>query len=131
PATRKQANRLPRPSFGQTSRLATQIAPKSSGTASGKQATPPELVGRRLQRSFAELLRAIPAPVDGASALSRWLGVDRSICQRLIMGVRDAQDGLGVLERFPGVRGLEQLVAAAQTRGLSADVIAAARQSLQ
>src|SRR5687768_12214204 len=73
-----------------------------------------EQVGRELQRVFGQLLRHLPARVGKVAEVARWLDLDRSVCQRVVMGVRDATDGLGVLERFPGVRGLEQFIAAAE-----------------
>jgi hypothetical protein len=63
--------------------------------------------------------------------VARTLDLDRSICQRVVMGVRDATDGLGVLERFPGVRGLEQFITAAEARGCGEAAGAEARRALE
>ncbi len=88
-------------------------------------------VGRMLQLAFGQLLRHLPARVGKIAQVARWLDLDRSICQRVVMGVRDAADGLGVLERFPGVRGLEQFVEAAESRGCSAEAAREARKALE
>jgi hypothetical protein len=87
-------------------------------------------VGRLLQSTFGQILWRLPPRVVRVSDVARWLGLDRSICQRVVIGVRDATDGLGVLERFPGVRGLEQFVAASAGKGCPAPVTRAARRAL-
>lgn len=85
----------------------------------------------RLQQTFAHVLRSLPARVVKIADIVRWLDLDRSICQRVVMGVRDAKDGLGVLERIPGVRGLEQFVDAAERRGCPKSVAAEARGAIE
>lgn len=82
-----------------------------------------ERVGLQLQTAFEAVLRKMPPRVSKVADVTRWLDLDRSICQRVVTGVRDAADGLGVLERFPGVRGLEQFVAAASDRGCPRTVV--------
>jgi hypothetical protein len=74
-------------------------------------------VGTQLQEAFGRLLGAFPPRVVKIADVARWLDLDRSICQRVVTGVRDSKDPLGVLERFPGVRGLEQFIAAAESKG--------------
>lgn len=80
-------------------------------------------VGSTLQRAFAKVLNSFPPRVVKVAEVARWLELDRSICQRVVMGVREAKDPLGVLERFPGVRGLEQFIAAASAKGCSKTVL--------
>lgn len=89
-----------------------------------------EAVGRALQLSFAALLQAAPPDVNTVAEVTRWLDLNRSICQRISAGVREASDGLGVIERFPGVRGTEQFAKAVRRRGAAQDVAEAAERAL-
>lgn len=89
-----------------------------------------EAVGRVLQSSFAAILRRLPTGYNKVAPVARMLKLDRSICQRVVMGVRDATDGLGVIERFPGVRGLEQFLTAAQRQGCPSTLIKDARRAI-
>ena len=90
-----------------------------------------EAVGRALRESLNSVLRRLPPGVATVAEVARHLGLNRSICQRVVLGVRDAQDGLGVIERFPGVRGLEQFLEAAVDNGCPAGVAAAARRAVE
>src|SRR5687768_17458376 len=47
-------------------------------------------VGRLLQTTFGEVLARLPPRVARVADVARWLGLDRSICQRIVIGVRDA-----------------------------------------
>lgn len=76
------------------------------------------------------LLKRLPAGVGKVAQITRWLDLDRSIVQRVVLGVRDGEDGLRVLERFPGVRGLEQFLEALEKRGCPKDLLQEARRAL-
>jgi hypothetical protein len=101
----------------------------------GTSSVPPvghaDSVGRQLQAAFGAILSKLPARAVKVADITRWLDLDRSICQRIVTGVRDADDGLGVLERFPGVRGLEQFVAAASERGCPRAVVDGAAVAIE
>lgn len=98
--------------------------------AAGPPSTPTdraERVGRELQAAFAALLEAFPPRVGSIAEMTRWLDVGRSVCQRVVLGVRDAEDGLEVIERFPGLRGLEQFLDACQRRACAERPLGRAR----
>ncbi|MHC5114432.1 MAG: hypothetical protein ACYTGP_08405 [Planctomycetota bacterium] len=58
--------------------------------------------------------------------MSRWLGVTKPICQRLLRSTRHPGDPLEALSFLPGVRGLRQVVQAAEDRGCDPAAVAAA-----
>lgn len=89
------------------------------------------MIGNALRVSFAHLLSRFPARVSKIAEIVRYLNLDRSICQRVVSGVREARDGLGVLERFPGVRGLEQFVAATAKSGCPQSAIKPAVDAIE
>lgn len=67
-------------------------------------------VARRLHGELRGLIRQLPEPDRGASALARILGVDRTTCQRVVSAVEKPYPGPVVLSQVPGVRGLQQFI---------------------
>jgi len=83
-------------------------------------------VGDRLQGEFRTLIRAFPLDARTIGGMSRWLGVTKPICQRLLRAVRHRGNGVTALSFFPGERGLHQFLQAAQDQGCDAGLVAAA-----
>lgn len=69
-------------------------------------------LGIRLQEDLRALIDLLPEHKQTSYGLSRAIGVDRSICQRVIAAVRSVgpSAGLDVLDRLPGVEGLIKFV---------------------
>src|SRR5688500_4064927 len=67
-------------------------------------------VGESLQGDFDALIGVFPSEARSASEMSRWLGVSRPVCQRLVAAVRRAGDGAEVVAALPGLKGLLQVV---------------------
>ncbi len=63
--------------------------------------------------------------------MSRWLGVHKATCQRVVEGVNKARDELECFARFPGIDGLLNHLAACERRGVDADRVSAARAAVQ
>lgn len=72
-------------------------------------------VARRLHGELVALLRALPPQARNASGLARHLKIDRTTCQRVVFLATRPYPGLAAIERFPGVRALRSLEAAAGT----------------
>lgn len=70
-------------------------------------------VARRLHGELRSLLGACPPTARHASGLARFLGIDRTTCQRAVFVVSRPYPGLEMLERLPGVRALQKMVEAA------------------
>lgn len=87
-------------------------------------------VGERLQSEFRTLVREFPLDARTIGGMSRWLGVTKPICQRLLRSIRHRADPLAALSFFPGVRGLRQFVQAAQERGCNAGCVAGATAAI-
>lgn len=89
-----------------------------------------EGLGRTLRRTLAALIESFPPEARSNAGMARWLGINKSTCQRLVEGVRQATDGRDVLVRLPGKRGLELVLEAAEARGAPESRLASARLSV-
>jgi hypothetical protein len=90
------------------------------------QVTVARRTGERLQAEFRALVRSFPVEARTIVEMSRWLGVTRPVCQRLLRAIRHRGDPLTALTYFPGVRGLHQVVEAARARGCDDSAVAIA-----
>src|SRR4051812_47468592 len=101
-------------------RTPTAAAPRRSpGARTGPDISLTELrrVGESLQGDFDALIGAFPSEARGASEMSRWLGVSRPVCQRLVAAVRRVRDGAETVAALPGLRGLLEGVERARRHG--------------
>lgn len=94
---------------GVTRRAAQTEGPKANHRAATQ-------FGDRLAAELAPLIELVPPTLLTSSALSRWLGVNRGTCQRVILAVRAAGDGAEVLRKAPGVEGVADFVRAMRQR---------------
>lgn len=88
-------------------------------------------VGRQLRSAFQQLFEGFPGHAKSVAGMTRWLGVGRSACQRIMLGVREQGDPLEVIERFPGVRGFNQFIEAVRKKGVDDGRIAAAVETVK
>ena len=72
--------------------------------------------GDRLGGELVALIACIPPRNLTASGLSRWLGINRGTCQRVLLAARAVGDGREVLSKAPGVEGLDEFVQAMASR---------------
>lgn len=65
--------------------------------------------------------------------MSRELGVDRSICQRVLSAISATGPGvgLGMVDKMPGVEGLKRFVKAFQDRGVDGRIVEAATAAVE
>lgn len=74
-------------------------------------------VGERLLAELAQFIQTLPIERRTVSELSRWLGVTRPICQRVVQAARHRGDPLLGLTHLPGVQGLASFIHAARRAG--------------
>lgn len=83
-------------------------------------------VGERLRAELAGVISALPPDARAVSAMTRHLGIDRSICQRVVSAATFKGPGRAVLGRVPGVAGLMSFVRAARRKGVDAGWVSGA-----
>lgn len=97
-----------------------QVEPTPAGVGRiGLPAKNPREIARfgdRLASELDALIRLVPPAHLTASALSRWLGINRGTCQRVLLAARAAGDGVEALRRAPGVDGMDEFVKAIGAR---------------
>ena len=71
---------------------------------------------RQLHGDLREFLAAMPVEAQTASGLARFLGVERTTCQRVVSTVNKPFAGVGVAADLPGVEGLRLLTSAAAVK---------------
>lgn len=71
---------------------------------------------RRLHEAIRSFLNACPEEAQNASGLARFLGIDRTTCQRAVFATGSHYDGPQIIERLPGVRGLRAMIGAARSK---------------
>lgn len=83
-------------------------------------------VGDRLRSTFTRVLESLPPEARTIGGMSRWLGVHKATCQRVVEGTTRARDELEAFERFPGVDGMKNHLRACAERAVDATRVAAA-----
>ncbi|MBY0263032.1 MAG: hypothetical protein K2Q20_11855, partial [Phycisphaerales bacterium] len=82
-------------------------------TAAASPTADPELLRRlaqRLEHDLGVVLAAVPPVYRTASALSRWTGVVRPLCHRVMAATAPRSEPLELLDALPGVEGLEMVL---------------------
>ncbi len=67
---------------------------------------------RRLHQRLHTFLTELPARLQSGSELSRELGVERATCQRILSSALGPYEGLEIVGRLPGRKGIENFVSA-------------------
>lgn len=62
--------------------------------------------------------------------MSRWLGVHKATCQRVVEGVNKSRDELESFSRFPGIDGLRNHLKACEGRGVDPERVGAAAAAI-
>ncbi len=83
-------------------------------------------LGDRLRAGLRTLVDGFPPNARNISGMSRWLGVHKATCQRIVEGLDPGRDGLAAFARLPGTEGMRTHIAAAREKGVSADRVEAA-----
>ena len=71
---------------------------------------------RRLHQRLHTFLTDLPARLQSGSELSRELGVERATCQRILSSALGAYEGLEIVGRLPGRKGIENFVSALESK---------------
>lgn len=105
-------------------------SPSGSPTGLAPQARAgAERIASRLRSEMRRVLASLPADARGASALARLLGLERTTCQRLVHAL-DRSQGIDLLERLPGVRGLRSVLEALRLQRIPEQELAAAEAAV-
>lgn len=75
-------------------------------------------VAARLHSDLGRLVSQLPPAAQGGSGMARHLGIVRNTCQRVANALQDPEPGVETLVKLPGVKGLEQMLAAMREQGL-------------
>jgi hypothetical protein len=103
----------------------------SGSPLSGAEAARVRRVGRRLREALRAVVLSLPEGDRGGSRMARRLGIDRSICQRVLNAIRPAEDEAVVPVRAPGVQGLETFLSAMRAQGMRRDALAGAEAAVE
>lgn len=95
-------------------RMTSLAAANNVAPLTGEEIQVADRATRRLHEHIRGFLSSLPADARNASALSRYLGVDRTTCQRFVFTASRPYAGLALIDRLPGVRGLRQLTEGAR-----------------
>ena len=87
-------------------------------------------IAHRLQTAFRALVRTFPEQASTVTEMARFLDIGRGICQRIMLALREETNPLEVLQRFPGIRGLELFLHSAEARHIDPVHISAARAAV-
>lgn len=93
-------------------RMTTRRGPNQVAPLAGEEIQIADRALRRLHEQMRGFLRSLPGDVRNASALSRYLDVDRTTCQRFVFTASRPYE-FALIDRVPGVRGMGQLIEAA------------------
>ncbi len=114
--------------------VVTTVRPKArSGIVTpltAGEAAHAEQVASRMFAELNRLLRGVPEAVRGASSLSRFTGVLRVTCQRVISAMAEEPAGAKMLVRLPGVEGLRQFLEGMASAGAAKEDIATAQAAV-
>ena len=78
-------------------------------------------VAERLHADLGRVVGGLPEHARTPSGMSRYLGIVRNTCQRVVAALQDPNPTVATVAKLPGVKGLEQFVEAARARGADAD----------
>jgi hypothetical protein len=88
-------------------------------------------VGEQLRHAFGALIAAFPGTAKSVADMTRWLGIGRAACQRVVLGIRSDASPLEVVERFPGEKGLRSFLEAVERKGIAPHLIQDAFKALE
>jgi hypothetical protein len=89
------------------------------------------VIAQSLRGDFLTLLHSFPGGVRTASDIARYLRVPRPVCHRLVASIRRAGSSIELLLSLPGVKALDQIVAAAKARRCDAAAVACAERAVE
>ncbi|MET1256883.1 hypothetical protein [Aliikangiella maris] len=65
-------------------------------------------IGDHFKKILREVFEHIPRSAHSIAGMSRWTGINKSTCQRLVQALTKTQDGIDVIVTLPGTSGLNQ-----------------------
>lgn len=85
----------------------------------------------RLRGELARAVAGLPESARFASGMSRYLGVVRPTCQRIVSVLEDREPDASSLVRLPGAKGIAQFLEACRRKGVSAKSVDLAEAALR
>lgn len=118
---------------GNLSDSITRIVPE--GRSSEEPLTSPERevadrLAERLHSELQAVLHTLPKETRTASGLARFLGVERTGCQRMMSALAAPHPDANLLTRLPGIATLRSILDHAERKSGSGEAIAAARTAV-
>lgn len=87
--------------------------------------------GEAMIAAFSRVVSAMPPEGQGIGPMSRFLGVHKGTCQKVVEGANGSSGGLHAFARFPGVSALSMYLDACRSHGIQGDVIEAAEVAVR
>lgn len=79
--------------------------------------------GEMMIAAFAKVVASMPPQGQGIGPMSRFLGVHKGTCQKVVEGATASNGGLHAFARFPGVSALTMYLDACKAHGIPSDAI--------
>ncbi len=90
-----------------------------------------ERLAGRVHAELSGLLRGAPSTARSASGLARYLGMERTVCQRMVGALHRNEPDVSLLTRLPGVRSLGAIVQRAEDAGIDGEVCRSAAAAVE
>ncbi len=98
------------------SAISAEISVRPQRPLTGNDRAKCEQAARRITVCLRDLYKTLPEHARSATGMSRFLGIVRNTCQRIVTGLADEQPGASTLVKLPGVEGLRHFVNAVADR---------------
>lgn len=85
--------------------------------------------GEQLKSAVRNLIVQLPPHGQSINGMAKYLGADKSTCQRLLNVVNKSHDGIEVILLLPGIDGINQYIDCAETQSIDPTLIDAARKA--
>ncbi|AOE49763.1 hypothetical protein [Kangiella sediminilitoris] len=87
--------------------------------------------GERIKIGLSNLVDAFPNHAKTITGMSKWLGANKSTCQRMVETINKADTGLEVIDSLPGPAGIKGFIKLAESKGSNESLLEEARSVVQ
>lgn len=122
----------PKPSTADLARAvaAMPVAPRDEAPLGASERLAAERLAGRVHAELHAVLRSLPPEARTASGLARLLGLERTVCQRMVAALQPAEPGPDLLTRLPGVRSLRSILTGCARRGAEPERVRSAEAAV-
>lgn len=123
---------IPKPSTAALARdvAAMPVAPRQESPLNEAEFLAAERLAGRVHAELHAVLRSLPPEARTASGLARLLGLERTVCQRMVAALQLAEPGPDLLSRLPGVRSLNAILTGCAGRGAEPERVRSAKAAV-